>query len=214
MTFAVSATDTAGNHGNPNSYTWIVDATAPTITFTASPDPATSATSATFAFTASEAATLECQLDSGSWTSCTSPHDLTGLANGAHTFAVRATDTAGNHGNPTSYTSTIDTTAPRVTITSGPETTTAGAARLAHETPLSPSTAHPTCSASPTTLAQLSSGWQMRRHPRSSRAEHRSTAMGCCKYSGIPQHLHDRLECAAVGWPKWSLIIALARNEI
>ena len=41
---------------------------------------------------------VEYMLDTGTWTTATSPLVLTGLAEGAHTFAVHAVDNAGNVG--------------------------------------------------------------------------------------------------------------------
>ena len=72
------------------------DTSAPSTAIDATPPATTTATTATFTFTADEAATFECALDSGSWAVCTSPKQLTGLSVAAHTFRVRATDAAGN----------------------------------------------------------------------------------------------------------------------
>jgi hypothetical protein len=47
-------------------------------------------------FVADEPATFGCRLDDGAWTSCGSPARYADLAPGWHTFAVRATDLAGN----------------------------------------------------------------------------------------------------------------------
>ena len=73
------------------------DETPPQTTITGGPTGTTSATSATFSFSSSEAGSLfECQLDSGGWAGCSSPSTRSGLASGAHSFEVRATDAAGN----------------------------------------------------------------------------------------------------------------------
>ena len=93
----------------------------PTTTITSGPQGTTSATSARFAFTSSEAGSgFQCQLDGGSWTACTSPQPYSSLALGAHTFSVRATDPAGNvDPSPPVASWTIDTVANvPVTLTS------------------------------------------------------------------------------------------------
>ena len=57
----------------------------------------------------------------GAWASCSSAHTTVSLADGAHTFEVRATDPAGNvDATPPSRGFTVDTAAPNTTIDSGP----------------------------------------------------------------------------------------------
>jgi hypothetical protein len=73
------------------------DTTPPVTTISAGPAATTSNTSATFSFAADEpSATFECALDGAAFTSCVAPITYTGLGLGAHTFAVRAIDQAGN----------------------------------------------------------------------------------------------------------------------
>jgi hypothetical protein len=69
---------------------------------------------ASFGFTASEAgSSFSCRLDDGAWAACGSPKGYTGLANGTHTFLVRATDAAGNvDGTPASRSWTVSVPAP------------------------------------------------------------------------------------------------------
>jgi RNA polymerase sigma factor (sigma-70 family) len=97
--FQVRARDEAGNvDASPAVRAWTVrrDNAAPNTNITSGPPPVTEASSATFAFGSEPAATFECRLDGGAWASCSSPTTYTGLGLGAHSFAVRAVDAAGN----------------------------------------------------------------------------------------------------------------------
>ncbi len=117
------ATDQAGNaDSTPASRSFTVDATAPETTITSGPSGATSNRTPSFGFGSTEAgSSFECRLDSGAWAACTSPRTTAALADGAHSFDVRATDQAGNvDPTPASRSFTVDATAPETTITSGP----------------------------------------------------------------------------------------------
>jgi hypothetical protein len=117
-TFNVRAIDTTNNTDQtPASYTWTIDTTAVEISITSKPSNPTNSTSATFSFTSTETATFECQIDSGGYTTCISPKEYIGLAEGSHTLDIKATDAAGNTNSTlASYTWTIDTTTPTGTI--------------------------------------------------------------------------------------------------
>ena len=79
------------------------------------------AASVTFRFAASEPSRFECKLDAGDWEECVSPHRLLDLADGEHTFSVRAVDPAGNtDANPPAATFTVNTHAPSTSIDDGP----------------------------------------------------------------------------------------------
>ncbi len=120
-TFRVRATDGAGNQGPETSRTWNVDAVAPVVTITGQPAALTQQTSGTVTFTVDDAAaTVECRLDGGPWAECSSPATRSGLADGTHVLEVRATDGVGNVSDPASAQWRVDTTAPIVTITTGP----------------------------------------------------------------------------------------------
>jgi len=85
------------------------------------PGGVTRNTSATFAFVANQiGATFEASLDDAPFTAAASPITHTNLAQGAHVFAVRARDLAGNAGLPSFHFWTIDSTPPDTQITSGP----------------------------------------------------------------------------------------------
>lgn len=73
-----------------------VDATAPQTWFDSTPGATTTDHTPTFAFSGSERGTFQCSLDGATFAACTSPRTTGSLANGFHTFKVRAKDRAGN----------------------------------------------------------------------------------------------------------------------
>ena len=73
------------------------DTTPPDTRITSGPSGTVSSRSATFTFSSTEAgSTFKCRLDGSAFRRCTSPKTYTGLAEGPHTFKVRAIDAAGN----------------------------------------------------------------------------------------------------------------------
>jgi hypothetical protein len=114
------ATDSAGNTGSAVSTAWTVDAPPPVVQITAGPGPATNDTTPSFAFSSSDvAATFQCRLDGDGFAPCASPFTTPLLAEGQHSFEVKAIDGT-KESVLRSRSFTVDTTAPGVTISSGP----------------------------------------------------------------------------------------------
>ena len=122
-TFRVRVQDAVGNlDPTPATRTWTVDLTPPETTIDGGPSGTVAVASASFTFTSNEAgATFACSLDGAGFTACASPFTATGLAQGAHSFAVRATDTAGHDDpSPATATWTVDTVPPELMLVAGP----------------------------------------------------------------------------------------------
>ena len=98
------------------------DVVGPETTIDSGPPSPTGDPTPTFAFHSSEGdSTLECRVDGGSFSTCTSPKTTAALSDGSHIFRVRAKDPNGNADlTPASRTFTVDTTAPDTSIISGP----------------------------------------------------------------------------------------------
>ena len=113
----VESVDAASNASAPVSWSWTVDLTAPAAaSFTAKPPASTSDTTARLAFTVEAGTVLRCSVDGGPAGQCSSPYTLTGLALGAHSFAVTATDAAGNVGALSSYSWTVTAPPPPASV--------------------------------------------------------------------------------------------------
>ena len=115
---------------SPDSFTWTVDTAAPQSTILTHPNAISGSAAADFTFSGSDpggsgVAAFECKLDAGSFGPCSSPQAYASLAEGSHTFSVRAIDSAGNpDASPDSFTWTVDTAAPQTVIDSTPHNTT------------------------------------------------------------------------------------------
>jgi subtilisin-like proprotein convertase family protein len=103
------------------------DATAPDTEILTGPTGTIQQTSASFTFSTVDpepGGSFECSLDGGEWAACASPRHLNGLADGPHTFRVRALDAAQNRDDtPAQGTFTVDAPDP-------PEDTTAPSASI------------------------------------------------------------------------------------
>ncbi len=97
-TVFVRAIDPAGNTDpSPASRTFTVDATPPQTTIDSGPIGTTNDPTPSFAFSSSEGgSSFQCRIDSGSFAACSSPRTMAHLADGSHTFRVRAKDPVGN----------------------------------------------------------------------------------------------------------------------
>ena len=118
-TFEVRAIDAAGlTDATPAAYTWVVDSAAPDTQIDLQPANPSPSTEPTFAFSGTDpggsgVASFECKLDAGGFEPCASPKSLPALADGSHTFEVRAIDAAANvDPSPASRTWVIDTAVP------------------------------------------------------------------------------------------------------
>ena len=119
--------------GNPLAGTftaggvYTIDRTGPNApSISGHPANPTNSTSATFTFgstdptaggVSSGVAGYQCKLDSGSFGPCSSGVSYSGLLEGSHTFTVYAIDFATNTSSNSTYTWSIDTTAPSSAIT-------------------------------------------------------------------------------------------------
>lgn len=125
--FTITATDKAGNVSAvvandadvyQNDYSWTVNALALGVIITLKPATVTTSTDAEFAFESNKSATFECKIDEEEYADCSTPYNYSGLSQGSHKFTVKAT--FAEEIAFASYTWTVDSFGPVVTINSGP----------------------------------------------------------------------------------------------
>jgi hypothetical protein len=122
-TFEVRATNAgAETDVSPASRSFTVDTVPPDTSIDSGPPGLGNDATPTFTFSSTETgSTFECQLDGGGFSYCSSPRTTSPLTNGFHSFEVRAIDAASNPDpSPASYSFTIDTIPPDISIDSGP----------------------------------------------------------------------------------------------
>jgi hypothetical protein len=121
--FQVQATAGGVPDPSPASFDWLIDKKAPNTAITSGPPVLTNNAVATFTFTSTEGGGgFQCKLDSDPFAPCTSPFVSGVLADGKHTFQVKAVDAAGNLDKSAAKAKawTVDTTRPITTITGKP----------------------------------------------------------------------------------------------
>jgi Ca2+-binding RTX toxin-like protein len=118
--FEVRAQDSAGNvDATPAKQTFTVKTTGPQTTITSAPGKAISTTVAKFVYSANKTATFECRLDSAAFAACGSSKEYTALAQGKHSFEVRALASAIADPTPARQDFIVDTSAPTAPVVSG-----------------------------------------------------------------------------------------------
>jgi hypothetical protein len=96
--FRVRATDSKSNTDpTAAARTFTVDMMPPNTSIVSGPSGTIKTRSASFGFSSSESSShFQCRMDAAAFAACATPEAYAGLANGSHTFRVRAIDRAGN----------------------------------------------------------------------------------------------------------------------
>jgi hypothetical protein len=118
--FRVQATDPYGNIGYSRLYEWYLDSVGPAITITSGPENPSTTKESIFEFTTNDpTATYSCILNDREAVACETGDQFV-AEEGENSFYIIGRDQLGNEGRSDNYDWFVDTEAPTVTITSGP----------------------------------------------------------------------------------------------
>jgi len=118
VTLTARAVDIGLNAATSTGHVVTVDNTSPNASIDSGPSGIVNSSSATFTFSANEAASFLCVIDGEEIENCSSPVTFNNLFDGTHTFQVIAIDAAGNiDPTPASRSWTVNTGGPTVTPT-------------------------------------------------------------------------------------------------
>lgn len=124
--FKVTGLDALGNKSEPLSYTWIVDATRPTLSFVENPASLSNSNQGRFQFNAQDEGgsgikEIRCKVDQQNYQICQNPMSASNLADGSHTLMAYSVDNVGNESEIQTYSWSVDTTASNIKFTSKPD---------------------------------------------------------------------------------------------
>lgn len=119
-TVFLQPTDAAGNQGFFAGVTFTVAEPPAVPVITSTPPLFSTSQVASFTFTVDAGATAECRFDSDPFITCNSPVVSSNLAQGPHTFEVRAVNGAGAASASASYSFTVDSVPPLTPVIVSP----------------------------------------------------------------------------------------------
>ncbi|MBA3457069.1 MAG: hypothetical protein H0T42_28560 [Deltaproteobacteria bacterium] len=122
-TFSVRAVNTDGNSDDtPAEHPWSIDTAMPETMMITAPPALDNSVMVRFTFDSNERnIVFDCSLDGATYTACVSDAEIGPIGDGAHSFAVRARDRAGNvDSSPAIHAWNVDTSTPDTQLASGP----------------------------------------------------------------------------------------------
>jgi mono/diheme cytochrome c family protein len=123
-TVAINLEDNKSQKANEVKVLFKVDTLAPVVTVSQAPQAVSGNGNAAIEFTAVDATSgikaIQCALDANAFADCTNPVNISGLADGTHTFKIRASDKAGNLSADSVISWTVNSQAPALVLAAKP----------------------------------------------------------------------------------------------